>query len=61
MHVDISCHIMPTVKIEEGKHSGTGKVKKKPGKDQREPTCQRKKTKEIEDRCQVVEMPTVEL
>ena len=52
---------MPTVKIEEGKHSGTSKVKKKPGKDQRESTCQRKKMKEIEDRCQVVEMPTVKL
>ena len=42
-------------------NNGTSKVKKKPGKDQRESTCQRNKMKEIEDECQVVEMSTVKL
>ena len=50
-----------SVKIEEGKHSGTSRVKKKPRKDQRKSTCKRKKMKEISDRCQVVEMTTVKL
>ena len=41
-------YLFPSIKIEEGQHSGINRVKKKVGKTQGESTRQRKKKKQIE-------------